>query len=186
MWMARPEGGTCVLKQSGPPLQGAALLPLRLDDGSILRTYRLSPYAPPVAFKQLQVNLGWTLLDYAAQESAEPGGSVIVSHVWRVDALPDEPHASWYFAPFVSLIAPDGRAVAGIDGAAALEGWAWQQGALMFGSATLTLPVNLPPGDYVLRSTLFDPNQKKNAVYFDPAQPGVPILALTRTLRISP
>ena len=165
---------------------GATLLPLVLDDGSILRTYRTLPYAPPMAFKQLTVNLGWTLLDYTATARAEPGGDVGVSQVWRVDALPDESHASWYFAPYVSLIAPDGRVVAGIDGAAAIEGWAWQPGALMFSSVTLKLPANLPPGDYVLRSTLFDPNQKKNAVYFDPAQPGVPILALTRMLRISP
>lgn len=182
-WTVAPEGGTCALKQSGPGLPHAELLPLALDDGSIVRTYRSLPYdAGRPATTTL--NLGWTLLEYTAPISASPGQTVTVVHAWRVDALPDESHWNYYYAPFLKLVGPDGKVAVSIDRAAALEGWQWRRGEVIFSSVDLRLPADLPPGGYALQSSLFDPNQKKNAVYFQADKPGQAMLTLERALRV--
>ncbi len=55
-------------------------------------------------------------------------------------------------------------------------------GELILSDVQISLPKDLPPGDYTIDSSLFDPNQKKNAVYFDAAAPSVPILNLKRSV----
>lgn len=184
-WSVAPQGGTCALKQAGPPLPNAELLPLALDDGSIVRTYRSLPYdaGRPAT---TTVNLGWTLLHYGAPLSASPGHTVTVIHAWRVDALPEETYWSFYYAPFLKLIGPDGKVAVSVDRAATLEGWQWRPGEIIFSSVDMRLPADLAPGAYVLQSSLFDPNQKKNAVYFQADRPGQAILTLERTLRVEP
>ncbi len=179
-WSIDPNGGTCALKQIGPPPPNAELLALTLEDGSVLRTYRALPYRAPAEAQPLPVNLGWTLLDHSVTPTARAGATLTVTHAWRIDMLPSEPHASWFYAPFVKLISADGAVIIDINGASALEGWAWQPGEIISSDVTLSLPAGLPPGEYTVQSSLFDPNQKKNAVYFDPARPGEPILTLTR------
>lgn len=183
IWSFRPEGGTCALTRRTEPQVNGALLSLPLDDGSIIRTDRALPY---VLLQQvtMTVNLGWSLLEYSAPASAQAGEEITVTHVWRVDALPNEPFAAWYFAPYVKLIAPDGRVVASIDDAVALRGQDWRADDLQASAVKLQLPKDLPAGEYTIQSSLFDPSQRKNAVYFNTAQPGEPILTLDRKIMI--
>ncbi|MCX6018364.1 MAG: hypothetical protein NTZ50_07665 [Chloroflexi bacterium] len=46
----------------------------------------------------------------------------------------------------------------------------------------LKIPADAAPGRYTLEFSLFDPNQKKNAVYFDPRDPATPVVVLKRTI----
>lgn len=110
-------------------------------------------------------------MSFDAPPTAAPGSMLTVRHAWRVDALPGEPFADWYHAPFVKLIAPDGRIVVDVDGAVALPGWQWRAGEAQVSEVDLALPDDLPPGEYRLQSSLFDPDQKKNAVYFNVGNP---------------
>jgi hypothetical protein len=183
VWTFPAEGGTCGLKQTGAPLPHAELLPLSVGDGTVVRTYRSLPYELPREIS-VTVNLGWSLLGFDAPAQAAPGSTINVQHAWRVDALPSEPFTDWYYAPFIKLIAPDGRTIVGIDGAVALPGWQWRAGEVQLSEVQLTLPADLPPGDYTLQSSLFDPNQKKNAVYFNVGEPATPILTLERTITV--
>jgi hypothetical protein len=185
IWTFPPQGGACALKQTGAPLPHSELLPLSLEDGSVVRTYRALTYEMP-AQVTTTVNLGWSLLDFSAPDAAAPGDTIHVRHAWRVDALPGEPHADWYFAPFVKLIAPDGRVVVDVDRAVALLGKEWRAGEVQMSDIQIALPNDLPAGAYTLQSSLFDPNQKKNAVYFSADDPSVPILTLERAIQISP
>lgn len=183
IWSFRPEGGTCALTRRAEPMPNSELLTLPLDDGSVIRTDRALPYNIPGEVT-MTVNLGWSLLDYSAPAQAKAGETITVTHVWRVDALPGEPLAAWYYAPFIKLIAPDGSTVAGIDNAVALAGSEWRAGDVQASEVKLQLPNDLPAGEYTLQSSLFDPNQKKNAVYFSTAQPGAPILTLDRKITV--
>ncbi|MCS7055682.1 MAG: hypothetical protein NZM18_05850 [Thermoflexales bacterium] len=184
IWTFPPRGGTCALKQTGAPLPHGELLPLVLEDGSVVRTYRALPYSLPARITNT-VNLGWSLLEFDAPTAAAPGDTIHIRHAWRVDALPGEPYHDWYFAPFVKLTAPDGRVVVDVDRAVALLGHEWRVGEVQMSDIRITLPNDLPVGIYTLRSSLFDPNQKKNAVYFATHDPGTPILSLDRKIQIA-
>jgi len=180
-WSIPPGGGACALKQAGPPMPNAEFLWVPLDDGTRLRVDRALPYAGgDVA--PTTVNLGWTLLDYGAPRRISAGETLTVRHAWRVDRLPAEPHGEWYFTPFIKLYAPGRRQVADVSGAVSILGWGWFVGEVILSDAQVRLPADLSPGEYTIESSLFDPNQKKNAVYFEAGAPGVPILSLTRTV----
>lgn len=183
IWTFAPSGGTCALKQFGAPLPNSDLLPLALEDGSVIRTYRARPFRMPQQVT-MTVNLGWSLLDFDAPLEATVGTTVTVNHAWLVNAWPSEPHTDWYFAPFIKLVAPDGHVVVDLNGVA-LPGWQWQLGEVQASAIELALPASLPPGDYTLQSSLFDPNQKKNAVYFASSAPDNPVLTLTRPIRLA-
>ncbi len=49
----------------------------------------------------------------------------------------------------------------------------------------LQLPAGLAPGAYTIRASVFDPNQKKNAAYFDATQNGKVILELEQKVTIT-
>lgn len=183
-WSIEPGGGVCAFKQTGAPMPNAEYLWVPLDDGTSLRVDHARPY-PGGNDGSKTVNLGWTLMDFDAPLRATAGTTLTVRHAWRVDTLPTEPYTEWYFAPFIKLVAPDGRVVANVDRAVAILGWGWRAGELILSDVQISLPKDLPPGEYTLDSSLFDPNQKKNAVYFDPAAPGVPILNLKRSITVS-
>lgn len=180
-WSSEPGGGVCVFRQYGPRMPNAESLWVTLEDGSNLRLDRALPYpgggAPP-----LTVNLGWTLLDFDAPPRAAAGATLTVRHVWRVDTLPSDPYGEWYYAPFIKIRSSDGRVVVDIDRAVSILGWGWRKGELILSEVQIPLPRDLPQGEYTIDSSLFDPNQKKNAVYFDPAAPSVPILSLKRNV----
>jgi hypothetical protein len=132
------------------------------------------------------VNLGegWRLLKLDAPDSARAGEQVTVIHEWLVGQPPNEPYWFWYFAPFVKLFAPDERMVLEIDNAPAILGYAWRTGYVQVSAVRFTLPADLLPGNYTLELSLFDPNQKKNAVYFHPSQPQTPIVTIPKTIRV--
>lgn len=103
------------------------LVAARLGDLAELRGYTLQP-----ADGQLTLTLGWQALAETAT-------------AYRV---------------FVHLLAPDGHIAAQADGEPA--GWqypttAWLPGAFILDNHVLTLPPELPPGDYQLIVGLYDP-----------------------------
>lgn len=130
------------------------------------------------------VYLGWSLLSFNAPLTAAPGGTLTVRHARRVETLPGELFADQYFAPFIKLITSDSRIVADVDGAAALPGWQWRAGEVQVSEVDLVLPDDICPGEFRSQSSLFDPDQKKNAVYFNVGDPTMPILFLERTVRV--
>jgi hypothetical protein len=185
VWQVRPEGGNCVTRLPHEPAPvNAFTLPITLSDGSVLTTYRERPLMPPADFKAMTSNIGWTLVGLQTPPSARSGDTVTITHYWRVDTLPQEPYSDWYYAPFANLLAPDGRRVFMMDKAPSILGRAWQTGRYIVSTMRFQLPIGLTAGRYRLELSLFDPNQKRNAVYFDPAKPGEPILALERTLEV--
>lgn len=132
----------------------------------------------------LTVNIGWSLLRLNTPLSAAPGETVRIEHLWRIDALPAEPYAGWYYAPFVNLLAPDGTRVVEVNGSPAILGHEWRAGGLLLSDTVLSIPNAAAPGRYTLEISLFDPNQKRNAVYFDPADPATPIVIIKREISI--
>jgi hypothetical protein len=84
----------------------------------------------------------------------------------------------------VKLLNAQREVVAQADNGAALLGWGWQPGALHLNTARLRVPSDLAAGEYTLEISLFDPNEKKNAVYFDPVAPDTPIVTIQRRLLI--
>ena len=183
-WTVQPGGGTCTLNQDGAPLPMSTVLPFVADDGSQIKTYR-SLQAPEARTDALTVNLGWTLIDHEVTPRVQPGQRIRIRHLWRVDTLPAEAFGAWYYAPFVKLRAAGGAQIITVDTATSLEGWMWRPGEYIASDIYVDVPADLAPGDYTVESSLFDPNQKKNAVYFSPQAPGVPILTLERKVIVA-
>jgi hypothetical protein len=196
IWQVPPEGGACALLMAESPAPAhaetfALTIPgqKRTDRTPItLMLYRALPIEsalrPP--YDALTVNLGegWRLLALHTPAAAHPGETITVTHDWRVGLPPAEPYWSWYFAPFVKLFAPDGRMVIQVDDAPAILGYRWRTGHVQSSAVRFALPADLPAGDYTLEMSLFDPNQKKNAVYFDPKQPDIPVVTIRKGLEI--
>lgn len=196
LWQVQPAGGSCALLIDGAPAPADAevvsisIPGQKRTDGTpvVMNLYR-SPRTPRVSQSPgdaLAVNLGegWRLLDLQTPDAARPGETITVTHQWQVGLPPNEPYGSWYFAPFVKLIAPEGRMVLQIDSAPALPGYLWRPGAIQISAVRFALPDDLSPGDYQLELSLFDPNQGKNAVYFDLQQPNTPIVTIRRGLSV--
>jgi hypothetical protein len=61
----------------------------------------------------------------------------------------------------------------------------WRPGDIIISNVRLKVPADAAPGIYKLKISLFDPNQKVNAVFFVPGAPDKPILNLERSLTIT-
>lgn len=194
VWRVTPGGQAFMMPQSESlcvaGLDSAAWISGRGAESplgeAILRTQRLSADVPAGPLPDpLDTNIGWQLIGLEAPRTARAGDRLTIRHVWRVNSLPDEPHGAWYFAPFAKLIDGRGAARASQDGAPSIIGYAWQPGNLIISDLVLNVPADLPAGDYALELSLFDPNQAKNAVYFDPAQPGTPQITIRRAVQVT-
>ncbi len=196
IWQVRPEGGECALlmAESPAPARAEAFpIPIpgqkRTDRTPVVpMLYRALPLESALRPSDgaFIVNLGegWRLLELQTPAAARPGETITVTHDWLVGLPPPEPYWSWYFAPFVKLFAPDGRMIAQVDDAPAILGYRWRAGHVQTSAVRFALPADLPPGKYALEMSLFDPNQKKNAVYFDPKQPSTPVVTIRRVLLV--
>lgn len=194
IWQVQPEGGNCALLIDGAPAPPDARMTSvalngdkRTDRTPASATLYQAPRYPQAfdtAASHLTLNLGegWRLLDLSTPERARAGELITVTHAWQVGMLPSEPYGAWYYAPFVKLFAPDGREVLQVDSAPAIPGHLWRSGSVQASAVRFALPADLPAGDYTLEMSLFDPNQKKNAVYFDPVAPSEPIVTIRRKL----
>ena len=211
-WMVSPEGGDCVTLADGLPVHADAfpvqlgastaitVYRSRMWPGDSLNdtgqsaraasewrsldghVYALMAPAPP-----LVTNLGWSLAGIAEQMRIPPDtpsndGVAEVTYAWRIDRLPDEPHAGWVFDCFAQLIDAAGNEIA-VARAPGLPGAIWRSGQLIVMTLRVPMPASaihadLSANDYTLRISLYDPQQKKNAVFFDPAWPDRPILFL--------
>ena len=60
----------------------------------------------------------------------------------------------------------------------------WRTGDEILSTITFQVPKGATSGNYSLLVSLFDPNQKKNAVYFSPQKPQEPIVVIKRTMHI--
>jgi hypothetical protein len=196
IWQIHPTGLDCALLiAEAPPLAHAEPFTMtipgqkRTDRTPVVLTfYRAKPIpsaqTPPADALTVNLGEGWRLLKLDAPDSARAGEQVTVIHEWLVGQPPNEPYWFWYFAPFVKLFAPDERMVLEIDNAPAILGYAWRAGYVQVSAVRFTLPADLLPGNYTLELSLFDPNQKKNAVYFHPSQPQTPIVTIPKTIRV--
>ena len=195
VWAVRSEGGTCVAKAAGgAPLPFADVFVLPAGGEAAIDVYRSLPVTDLAqfaarsipGFKPLTVNLGWTLVGFSAPGQARAGAMIQAMHVWRIDSLPAEPHDDWFYPVFAHLARLPGqerRAV--LENGPTIPGAVWRVGDYVISTVNIRIPADAEPGDHVLEFSLFDPNQKKNAVYFDPADPATPILFLKRSLLIT-
>ena len=193
IWQVQPQGNNCALLMAEAPAPAHAekftvALPgqKRTDRTPVaLAFHRSLPVAAP-ADDALTVNLGegWRLLALDAPASARAGETITVTHQWLVGMPPGKPHWAWYFAPFVKLYSPGERMLVQIDDAPAILGHAWRTGHVQISAVRFALPADLPAGDYALEMSLFDPNQKKNAVYFDPRWPDRPVVTIRRAMHV--
>ncbi len=196
IWQVTPHGDTCALRMDDwlPPPSALAFV---LDLGGQKRTdrtparaavYRSLPHpealSPPPHALTVNLGEGWRLLRLETPTRAAPGETLEVIHTWLVGAMPNEPFGLWYFAPFVKLLDAQGRELLQVDRSPALLGYQWRSGHVLVSSTRLTLPSDLPAGEYTLAMSLFDPNLKKNAVYFDPLAPSVPIVTIPKRVLI--
>jgi hypothetical protein len=211
VWEVRAQGGNCVTRPGILTALLAKPISLRLNERVHVDIYR-SPVIPvgnhlfpsdPLPGKPtlqqisgsnvyqmanaaapLRVNLYWTLTDLAVTPVASPGNWVTIAQAWRIDALPDEPYAHWYFTPYVTLSMAGGQALSVVNSAPTLEGWQWRTGDTILSAVRVQVPPDTSPGGYKLKISLFDPNQKKNAVFFSPDAPDKPIIELERSLTV--
>jgi hypothetical protein len=196
IWQIRPDGSDCaLLLAEAPPLAHADPFTFtvagqkRTDRTPVVMTFyraRPVPQAHVLPADALNVNLGegWRLLALEAPSVVRSGEQVAVVHKWLVGQPPGEPYWFWHFAPFVKLFTSDGHMLLQVDSAPAILGYAWRAGYVQASQVRVVLPADLPPGDYILEMSLFDPNQKKNAVYFHPQRPGQPVVTIHRSIRV--
>ncbi|MBL8056778.1 MAG: hypothetical protein JNK29_08775 [Anaerolineales bacterium] len=115
-------------------------------------------YAPPAPATPLALRLGAgaDLLGFdLAGAPAQPGGTLTVTLYWRAAA-----RLTTAYTVFVHLLGPDGGIAAQVDeapaqGARPTTGWLPPE--VIADVHTLTLPAELPPGDYSLTAGLYDP-----------------------------
>jgi len=195
-WLLSPKGNDCLLTVGdAAPVTNAASSAITLPGQKrtdytpvVVNIYRSAPprfvNAPVGEPSFLTTNLGWTLLDQQMPQSAQRGSTFEIDQTWRIDTLPTEDFGQWYFAPFVKLIAPDGKTIVDVNDAPTIIGYKWRQGHVIMSTIKIAIPADAPTGLYTVELSLFDPNQKKNAVYFNSFAPSNPIVTIQRRLSV--
>ena len=187
----RPNGGTCVTRDSQPPAAWADRFDWTMPDGITITTYRSKPVTEEKllqsyglsGFQSLSLNLGWTLIGLTTTQQIHAGEAFSATHIWRIDTLPNEQYLNWDFSVYAKLIKPNGASVALADHVFLPAPSAWRAGDYVIQVARLRAPADLAPGDYKLELSVFDDQQRKNAVYFDAREPTKPLVVLQREIR---
>jgi 4-amino-4-deoxy-L-arabinose transferase-like glycosyltransferase len=135
---------------------GSALAaPAALTTIQVLPTERVFTPPQPQAPRQASFDDRVLLLGAdLAPSPAPPGGTVQVNLYWQALADMDIP-----YAVFVHLLDPSGEVVAGHDGvpaSGARPTTGWVPGEFISDRHDLSLPDDLPPGDYVVEVGLYD------------------------------
>lgn len=173
----------CVASASTLSKFGPATFDVALSAVDTLHTYR--PSNQPTQERRLTTNIGWQLRALEISPMQTGARELRIRQEWMVTDLPREPYADWYFAPFAKLIDKQGTVVSTQDGAPSIVGREWHVGDIIVTEHSLALPDGSEPHTYQLVITLFDPNQHKNAVFFDPAAPSDPILGIVKHVTVS-
>jgi hypothetical protein len=117
------------------------------------------------------------LLGFSTETEIKPGTTISTQLVWGIDAPP--PHD---YTLFAHLIGQDGRRVAQVD--LPYSTATWEAGRYLTTDLPITLPADLPQGDYRLLIGLYDPTNGQRlaisgATPADPALSGDHALLLT-------
>lgn len=185
VWEVNSGQKNCLMLDQIIPGLAEAFQPFTLPNGFSAKMYTLTPEATSNQVSELSVNIGWDLQTLETPKQVTANEPITVTHVWRIKTLPIEPFADWYFVPNIKLVANDaGGSVLGEYWGTATEGRAWAIGDEIHSRIVIGPRPDLAGKDYRLRITLFDPNQKKNAVYFSSNAPTTPILELNRDVSI--
>lgn len=184
VWALTPGQTNCLMLEEAHALPMTAVTPYLFANGKTAYDYRANAAVGTTPDDAYSSNIGWSLIDLRTPMKASAGMTTTVSHIWRIDSLPGEPYTAWYFAPNVKLVAADGRVVGEYWGKSIL-GSMWRAGDEVRSGINMHIPADVAPGDYILKVSLFDPNQKKNAVYFSAQKPGEPIVIIERPIRIT-
>ena len=133
---------------------------LEFPDGTRVSFVRVQPYDQAAALRLPQVPINWpsaaglTLLGYTLNGPIEPGGLITWMTYWRVDDL--RPGSQeWSIGAFYQMFNQAGQKVANADGHSQYAR-RWQVGDVYVERTTVTLPVDLTPGDYTLNIGLID------------------------------
>lgn len=115
------------------------------------------PARPPMVDDAVELGDGVALLGYDVQPAPlHRGASLYLQLHWHVMAPPAH---DW--TVFTHLVTPDGTVVAGFDappGRGSLPTPRWQPGWRILDEYELALPPDLPPGEYLLRIGLYQPD----------------------------
>jgi hypothetical protein len=133
---------------------------LRFLDGTQTSFIRVQPYTRSAALALPQKSIDWpsaaglSLLGYTVKQPIVAGGDHDLTTYWRVDELRPG-YDQWFIGAFYQLFDKTGQQVANADGHGQYAR-RWQQGDVYVEHITLTLPTNLAPGMYSLRTGLID------------------------------
>jgi hypothetical protein len=123
------------------------------------QVYTRPAATPPVRAPKIPLEVtvgdGINLIGYdILPEPVRVGGSLYIQYHWQVTA---QPTTDWTI--FNHVVDSGGNVVAGFDsqpGRGSLITPRWQAGWRVLDEYELTLPADLPPGDYMLRLGLYD------------------------------
>ncbi len=184
VWEITPGQKNCLMFEEAYALPGTAVEAYTFANGKAAYLYSAQSASATMLTGKLSSNIGWTLLELDTPVRAGAGQPVTVTHTWSVRELPAEEFWSWYFAPNIKLTTPAGTVIGEYWGKS-ISGNAWRLGDEIRSTLAFQVPPDTAPGDYVLKVSPFDPNQKKNAVYFSASRPGEPIVIIERAIRIT-
>jgi 4-amino-4-deoxy-L-arabinose transferase-like glycosyltransferase len=133
--------------------------PLYLGSYAVAALPPMSTAVPAIAHS-LSARLGNSvaLLGSSLGEVAAPGGTLDFDLYWRADAVTATQHTV-----LVHVLDASGAVVAQADGKPERSTSSWRPGEVITDPHTLTLPADLPPGDYTVLAGLYDAS--------DPAYP---------------
>ncbi len=184
VWEVTPGLKNCLMLEENYALPNTLTEPYTFANGKVAYLYAAETASPSMPGGEMSSNIGWSLRDLDTPVQAGRGQTVTVSHTWFIRELPAESFWHWYFAPNIKLTTLDGKTIGEYWGKS-VSGNAWRVGDEIRSAVSIQMPLDIAPGDYLFKVSLFDPNQKKNAVYFAADRPSEPIVVIERRVRIT-
>jgi 4-amino-4-deoxy-L-arabinose transferase-like glycosyltransferase len=137
------------------PLQVAGPNPVRMGSSDTYRYYLWRPSAFPVPHLGESVAAQWAAgprsLGYDWTGDARPGGTILLTHIWRVEFLPPErTDLHW----FNHVIAASGARVGQLDGVG-LSAADWRLRDTVFTWFEIPIEQGVAPPPYVVRTGLY-------------------------------
>ena len=178
-WQTSPAGGDCLTATASQPAPPFANVILRQQTttGELL-TYRSQPVHDDESLLHAlhiqsrasdQLNIGWRLIGFDAPQHVRAGEKISVTQVWKIEAVPAEPHDDWCYSVFASWYDAAGRrfdVISSAEQSPLVCGRFWQPGDFVINRTVVTIPIDSAAGPGRMDLTLWDNGLARNAAYF--------------------
>jgi 4-amino-4-deoxy-L-arabinose transferase-like glycosyltransferase len=181
VWQRSPAGGNCLTLTAREPVPHHADIVLTQNiAGEAVATYRTKPIASDAVISgELELapaapgilNLGWRLVGTHLPAQVRAGENVVVTQVWHIESLPQEPHGDWCYSLFATWQDATGRTTAVVSSVEAGPlpcGRLWRVGDYIVSQQAIPIPAESAAGPGRLDVTVYDARQGKNAAYIAP------------------